>query len=153
MKKYRLKVFKTISQIGVKYVNSDLTMNRVTEVLTIKAGERFPYFRTADDESLYDSLKTSRFCALYFVIENGSLKKDMKALEQEMPQLLRTIDLSNEKGLISALNIKKDCIILLRPDHYIGLITDEGAKVAGDYLRKLGTQKTDTEVKLPITHA
>lgn len=153
MKKYRLKVFKTVSQTGIKYINSDLTVNRTMDILTVKAGERFPYLKTADGESLYDKLMEPFFYALYFSVKEGSkLAAEMKVQENELPHMLRTIDLSEEKELINVLKVKTDMVILLRPDLYIGLVTDEGAKVAGDYLRKLGEHQKGTDVKLPITH-
>lgn len=153
IKKYRLKAFRTVSQIGVKYINSDLTVNRTMDILTVKAGERFPYLRTADGESLYDRLREPVFYALYFSVKEGSnLATELGIQADEMPDLLSVIDLSEEKEIITTLKIKTDTIILLRPDHYIGLITDEGAKVAGDYLRRLGEHTHGTQIKLPLTH-
>lgn len=153
IKKYRLKAFKTVAQIGVKYINSDLTVNRVMDILSVKAGERFPYLKTFDGESLYDRLSEPVFYALYFSLkEKSALGAEMTALQDELPYMLKTIDLTTEGELITTLKVKTDTVILLRPDHYIGLITDEGAKVVGDYLRKLGDRKKEPDVKLPLAH-
>ncbi len=55
--------------------------------------------------------------------------------------------------MIEKLKIIKDTVILVRPDNYIRLITDEGARVVGDYLRKLEEPKKEEQnIKLPKVH-
>ncbi|HVE61942.1 MAG TPA: FAD-dependent monooxygenase, partial [Chitinophagaceae bacterium] len=134
-KKYRLRGFRTVSQIGIKYISSDLTVNRVVQVLKIKAGDRFPYLTTQDGNNVYDLMREPVFHAVVICLggENKLIEEIME-LEKELPGVLKVVDLCKEKKMIQKLKIKKDTVILVRPDHYIGLITDEGARVVGDYL-------------------
>jgi 2-polyprenyl-6-methoxyphenol hydroxylase-like FAD-dependent oxidoreductase len=153
-KKYRLRGFKTVSQVGIKYIGSDLTVNRVMQVLTIKAGERFQYVMTEDGNSVYNLMKEPVFHALVICLgEKNKLYMEMQELKSEIPAILNVIDLSEEKKMIAKFKIKKDTVILVRPDHYIGLITDEGSKVVADYLRKLQEpQKKKDGITLPKVH-
>ena len=153
-KKYRLLGFKTVSQIGIKYIGSDLTVNRVMQVLTIKAGERFPYLKTEDGNNVYDLMKEPVFQAVIICLaEANKLNGEMQELQKQIPDILNVIDLSKEKKMIEKFKVKKDTVILVRPDHYIGLITDEGAKVVGDYLRKLQEPEKKKEgITLPKVH-
>ena len=153
-KKYRLRGFKTVSQIGIKYIGSDLTVNRVMQVLTIKAGDRFPYLITEDGNNMYDLMKEPVFHAVVICLAGeNKLIEEMEELQKQLPAILNVIDLCKEKKMIEKFKIKKDTVILVRPDHYIGLITDEGAKVVGDYLIKLKEPKKKQEdIKLPKVH-
>ena len=128
--------FRTVSQIGIKYINSDLTVNRVSQSLSVKSGERFPYIKTNDGQSLYGLMKDLNFYALIFSITKNRLREEMFALLDEF-KFLQAVDLSKEQEIISTLKIKKNTIIIVRPDHYIGLITDEGIKVVKGYLKKI----------------
>ena len=153
-KNYRQKTFRTVSQTGIKYINSDLTVNRVEQSLPIKAGERFPYLKTQDGESVYHLMKSPAFHALIFSpSKNKELITEMNTVQAEIGKSLIIIDLTEEEQLCSELKIKEDVLVLVRPDHYIGLITDEGAKVVGDYLKKLGEEKKPDGIKLTQTHS
>ncbi len=153
-KKYRLRGFKTVSQTGIKYIGSELTVNRVMQVLTIKAGDRFPYFTTGVGNNVYDLMKEPVFHALVICLaEENKLILEMQELQKQIPSVLKVIDLCKEKKMIAKFKIKKDTVILVRPDHYIGLITDEGAKVVGDYLIKMKEPKKEKEgIMLPKVH-
>jgi 2-polyprenyl-6-methoxyphenol hydroxylase-like FAD-dependent oxidoreductase len=152
-KNLRSKAFRNVSQIAIKYINSDLTVNRILQSLPIKAGERFLYLKTKDCESVYHLMRESAFHALVFATSAESkLLEEMKILQTEIGKQLQVIDLSEEEQLCASLKIKKDVVVLVRPDHYIGLITDEGAKVVGDYLKRLGEQKKNDGVRLQKTH-
>ncbi len=154
-RKWRLKLFSSISQTGIRYVDSDLTVMRITEPLAVKAGERFPYLKTAEGESVYQLMKTDYFHALVFAVNNESqLGEEISELSKEKGKLVHMIDLSAEVEIMKLLKIKTDTVILVRPDRYIGLITDEGGKVVRDYLAKLLVEKKEEPlIKLPRTHA
>jgi hypothetical protein len=134
--KIRRKAFRTVSQIGIRYINSDLTVNRLAHPLTVKAGERFPYMLSKDGKSIYQWMKEPLFYALTFDLSGESLAKEVEAVQTDFP-FLQVLDLSDEKALISRLKVKRNTIILVRPDHYIGLITDQGVKVMQEYLRNI----------------
>lgn len=151
--KIKLQLFKRVSQIGIKYINSDLTINRMMQTLSIKAGERFPYVCTKDGESIYYLMKAPSFHALFFALSpESSLGAELAEAAEEVGSLMKVINLSAEDKLKMDFQIKRDTVILVRPDHYIGLITDEGAKVVRDYLKKLAEPKKEDGIKLPLTH-
>ncbi len=76
----------------------------------------------------------------------------MSDMEKHLAHMIRVIVLKDEPRIWQELKLKKDTIIIVRPDHYIGLITDEGWKVAGDYLRRLAEPKKEEAVILPKIH-
>jgi hypothetical protein len=83
----------------------------------------------------------------------NKLHEEMLDLQKQLPGVLNVVDLSKEKKMIEKFKIKKDTVILVRPDNHIGLITDEGAKVVGDYLRKLQVPEKKKEgITLPKVH-
>jgi 2-polyprenyl-6-methoxyphenol hydroxylase-like FAD-dependent oxidoreductase len=131
----RKNIFRTISQIGIKYINSSLTVNRIGQSIKIKSGERFPYLKTKDGRSIYEMMQDGNFHALVFST-NEKLLQELRHLKSEFP-FLTLHNMSQEKNVAELLGIKKDVLILVRPDHYTGLITDEGIKVVRDYLRKI----------------
>jgi 2-polyprenyl-6-methoxyphenol hydroxylase-like FAD-dependent oxidoreductase len=136
--KLRLRGFRTISQIGIRYISSDLTLNRISQALRVKSGERFPFLHTASGDCVYNLLTEPVFHALVFSPkQNEALVEDLNGLLPSFRKILTIIDLSAEKKLMESLNITKDTVFLIRPDHYIGLVTDEGVKVVRDYLRKV----------------
>ncbi len=153
LKRMRLKIFNTVSQIGIKYIQSDLTVNRVMQVLPVKAGQRFPFLKTEAGTSIYEMMKEPLFYAVVFTKgENDNLLKEVSDMEKHLAHMIRVIVLKDEPRIWQELKLKKDTIIIVRPDHYIGLITDEGWKVAGDYLRRLAEPKKEEAVILPKIH-
>jgi hypothetical protein len=152
-KKFRRNIFRTLAHTGNKYINSDLTINRIMQSLPVKAGERFPHLCTKDGEAVFSAMKQSLFHALVFTTDKDStLVSDMKELEATGIRGLQVHDFSNEEQLCATLGIKSDAVFLVRPDHYVGLVTDEGAKVVGDYLYKLGEEKKVEGVLITKTH-
>lgn len=154
LKKWRMRIYKSLSQTGIRYINSDLTVIRMAEPLTVKAGERLPFLKTRDEESLYDMLTGPYFHALVFALNaEGTLVHDLHHLGRALTREVTIIDLSKEDAMIKHLGIKQDTVILVRPDRYIGLITDEGVRVVKDYLHKLSSEKKEDDLfKLPKIH-
>jgi hypothetical protein len=152
-RKFRLWAFRTISQIGIKYINSDLTINRILQPVPIKAGERFPYLLTSDGESIYARMKNPVFHAMVFPASRESnLVRGMKEVEADLGRVMQVHDFTDEDGIRKTFGIKSDVVVLVRPDHYIGLITDEGPKVVGDYLRRLSVEKKEEGIFFTKTH-
>lgn len=135
-KKIRERAFRTVSQIGIKYTTSDITLNRVKQPLRIKAGERFPFLKTNEGQSLYQLMKEPCFYALIFQVSDGSFAEQMALLQNKF-QFLKLLNLSNEKIMAGQLKVTSDTVILVRPDHYIGLVTDGGGRVVKNYLKAL----------------
>jgi 2-polyprenyl-6-methoxyphenol hydroxylase-like FAD-dependent oxidoreductase len=134
----RLKMFRTFSQIAVRYISSDLTVNRVSQSLKVKSGERFPFLCNANGDCLYDMMNEGSFQALVFSPnQNEGFLESINSLLPQYRKIVTITDLSGEKKLLQSLNITRDTVILVRPDHYVGLVTDEGLKVVKDYLKRI----------------
>jgi hypothetical protein len=81
-------------------------------------------------------MKEPCFYALVFCFGEKSFAQQMTDLQKEF-EFLRVVDLSEDKNLVQQLKIKNDTVILVRPDHYIGLVTDKGGNVVKEYLKKI----------------
>jgi hypothetical protein len=151
--KFRMRAFRTISQICIKYINSDLTINRILQPVPVKAGERFPYLLRKDGESVYAAMKNPLFHAMVFpASKESNLLRGMKEVEADLGKVMQVHDFTDEEAIRKTFGIKSDVVILVRPDHYIGLITDEGPKVVGDYLRRLSVEKKEEGIFFTKTH-
>ncbi len=137
-KRVRLRSFRNVSQIGIRYISSDLTVNRVKKPLAVKAGERLPYLVLNNNKSLYELLKDPLFHVLVFATtKETNSNTDVTELENDFRKGVKVIDLSKEEKIMKQLKINDLTVIVVRPDNYIGLITDEGIKVVRDYLKKI----------------
>jgi 2-polyprenyl-6-methoxyphenol hydroxylase-like FAD-dependent oxidoreductase len=134
-RKIRLLAFRSVSQTGLSYISSDLTMNNMHVPLTIKAGERFPYMHTKKGESIYHLMKEPVFHTLVFS-KNGNLVEKLNE-SGVLRKFIMIHDLSKEKEISKKLKVRRDTVILVRPDHYIGLITDEGSNAVMNYMRSV----------------
>lgn len=137
-KELRLRGFITVSQIGIKYPSSGLTAQDAAHALSIKAGERFPYLLLENGKSGHSFLKELFFYAVFFALENeASFVQELEAIKGQHQGVLKLLDWSREEKIKQQLGVKKSTIILVRPDQYIGLITDKGTKAVDEYLQQL----------------
>lgn len=124
-------IFPLVSQIGINYRDTSLSMNDVD--LKVKAGDRMPYF-VLDGRSIYDWLREPKF---HFIIFNDG----------SAPQAQITDDLSGMADvhyiplyphIVEIFDTDQTFCVLLRPDNYIGYIAS-GVNVEGvkEYLKKI----------------
>jgi len=99
-------MFKTMSQIGIKYPQSILSVGKAGRV---KAGDRLPW--TGDN---FDSLKTLEWQVHVYGTASVVLANWCKANHIGL-QTFRWTEQTKQAGL------KKDAVYLVRPDAYIGL--------------------------------
>jgi 2-polyprenyl-6-methoxyphenol hydroxylase-like FAD-dependent oxidoreductase len=117
-------VFPRISQIGINYRKSSLSMER--GFFKVKAGDRLPYF-TIDGASIYEKLKAPKFHLLsFFDGEN----KPAELAENDLTDVFEIPLYPNVAEIFGA---SKSFSVLVRPDNYIGLLTED---LAGEDVRQ-----------------
>ncbi len=120
-------VFPRVSQIGINYRHSSLSASDGN--FTVKAGDRMPYFET-EGASIYEKLKEPKFHLLTFFDGENEFADFSEILKAE------TIDFHNlplYPKVAEIFGASKSFMILLRPDNYIGFISED---VSGEGLRK-----------------
>lgn len=125
-------VFPRISQIAINYRKSSLS--KTDGRFSVKAGDRMPWFEI-HGKSIYDYLHDPGFHLLIF--------SDGKREIQPLPELImkkweRKLDSHffdlNEKTA-EAFGPRSTFLLILRPDNYIGLISDDfSPATVSDYL-------------------
>ena len=109
------KIFPLISQTGISYRNSELTMH--SAIGKVEAGVRMPYFIFSDGRQILDYLKEPCFKILFFGDKNKNQQFNYTKIEiasfsfQEIP--------------VSLFGNETNFYILLRPDNHISYIGKE----------------------------
>ena len=110
-------VFPLLSQIGIAYPNSFLTIK--SSVAKVKAGDRMPYFVFSDGTQVFSYLNAPVFKLLFFG------QKD-KNLFDEISDTKITLTTFHFQEIPKALfGIEENFYILLRPDNHISYIGKE----------------------------
>jgi 2-polyprenyl-6-methoxyphenol hydroxylase-like FAD-dependent oxidoreductase len=115
-------VFPRISQIAINYSSSPLS--RTNGLFKVKAGDRMPWFEI-DGASIYDSLRTPVFHLVVFtdgVTHVPSLPDD---LMQQWDGKIDSHVFALDNKLSKIFGSRSAFFLILRPDNYIGLISDE----------------------------
>lgn len=128
-------IFPLISQIGINYRHSDLSVDETH--FHIKAGDRMPYF-TVDGTSIYDRLREPKFHLIVFSDGSGELPDLESYLTGIYPGLVDFHTVPLYPNIAETFGAKQSFMLLLRPDNYIGLQSAEvsAEKVEG-YLEKV----------------
>lgn len=108
------KFFPLLSQIGIAYPNSILTLK--SNIGKIKAGDRMPYFICDDGKDIFDHIKASSFKILFF--GNDDTDTFISFKELKLPIVSFTIKKIPKEIFQDATNF----YILLRPDNHISYI-------------------------------
>ena len=116
-------IFPLISQIGINYRKSALSAENGS--FKVKAGDRMPYFEI-DGVSIYERLKEPKFHLLTF------FDGETKAAEFAGNDFTDFGELPLYPAIAEIFGATKTFSVLLRPDNYIGLITED---VSGEDLR------------------
>jgi 2-polyprenyl-6-methoxyphenol hydroxylase-like FAD-dependent oxidoreductase len=127
-------IFPRISQIGIEYRHSSLS--KTDGGFDVKAGDRMPWFEI-DGASIYDRLHKPVFHVLLF----GAEDKDLENAIAEMKEPGLPVDFQRfEQNEITAkaFGTSSPFVVVLRPDNYIGMISDEkSAKSVTNYLNAI----------------
>jgi 2-polyprenyl-6-methoxyphenol hydroxylase and related FAD-dependent oxidoreductases len=107
------KIFPLISQIGITYRNSSLTLK--SSIGKVKAGDRMHYFVFSNGRSIFSYLKEPYFKLVYF-----GKNERKEALFQEIKIEIKFYSFHEVPA--SIFGNEKDFFILLRPDNHISYI-------------------------------
>jgi len=122
-------VFPLVSQIGINYRDSSLS--ETVGAFEVRAGDRMPWFEI-DGQSIYEFLREPRFHLVVFADESASVPPVPDAWHDRLDILRFPLsDVARE-------HFGRDdpFYVLLRPDNYIGLISDDlSPAVLADYLK------------------
>lgn len=124
-------VFPLISQIGINYRHSSISEHTGDENFKVKAGDRMPYFMTGG-ASVYDMLHQPRFHLLVFSAGQSDHQALRTKLEQEYAGLVDFNVVPLQSHALELFGRDKSFYVLLRPDNYIGFISQE---ISSDALR------------------
>ncbi len=136
----RKRFFPIISQIGISYRDDDLSEHDGDRRFNVKAGDRLPYFRI-DGASFYDRLHAPMFHLIVFSdgqSDSGSLAVDV---DREFRDVLDIHVVPLDSELKDVFGHEKSFFTLVRPDNYIGVMSDEvSVKRIRDYfIEVIGT--------------
>jgi len=116
--------FSLISQIGINYRHSSLSLHAGDENFEVKAGDRMPYFLTGG-KSIYDKLHQPIFHWLVFS-DGESTGQELKTeLEKEYAELIDVNIIPLSPQVAQVFGADKSFSLLLRPDNHIGFISLE----------------------------
>jgi 2-polyprenyl-6-methoxyphenol hydroxylase-like FAD-dependent oxidoreductase len=113
----RKRLFPLVSQIGINYRESSLSVNDGN--FKVKAGDRMPYFEV-EDSSIYDRLREPTFHLLLF--SDGSTP--VNAAFNDLLELVDVHSFPLYPNVAEIFGMDESFTILLRPDNYIGLISE-----------------------------
>ena len=115
-------VFPLVSQIGINYEKSSLSETRGG--FAVKAGDRMPWFEIGG-RSIYDYLRDPMFHLVVF--SEGSA--DPIALRGSLTEKWRgRIDshfFESSRDIYDRFGIDRPFFVIIRPDNYIGMISDD----------------------------
>jgi len=118
--------FPLISQIGITYRESSLSVHNGDEDFEVKAGDRMPYFRL-DGRSIYDKLRAPKFHLLTFFdgVNNGGgdYRVATDEIARKYPELLDYHFVPLNPQVAEKFGTDKPFNLLLRPDNYIAYIS------------------------------
>ncbi|HVE58752.1 MAG TPA: FAD-dependent monooxygenase [Pyrinomonadaceae bacterium] len=123
-------IFPRISQIGINYRHSSLSASNGS--FAVKAGDRMPYFEV-ENASIYDRLHAPKFHLLRF------FDGENKPPEFAGDDLTDVHEIPLYPNIAEIFGADKTFSVLLRPDNYIGLITEDASgEDLKQYLSRFG---------------
>lgn len=138
-------VFPLISQIGINYRHSPLSMKNARD-FKLMAGDRMPYF-SADERSVYDYLREPAFHLLTFSNQQSHHQSFNNAL-RDTGGIVEHHALPLSPQAVEAFGSNKPFSVLLRPDNYVSYLSDEfsPAKLLEYLNNALGVRRREAEV-------
>lgn len=135
-KSIQKRFFREISEIGIHYRNSWLSINKDTiSYKNLNPGERWPYIQWLDEsgnnKNIQDSLNGIQFVLFYFNRNNknkGDIPEELQGLTKNYGQTLKQVIIpysSHSKGVYDKLKVKNIKYFLIRPDGYVSLSSKE----------------------------
>jgi hypothetical protein len=118
-------MFQIISQIWNSYNKNSFSLKLTSQKLSFKAGDRFPHVlisRNGQSESSYHLFRQAKFHLV--VIGKDPADEEVNVIPARMRKLIHVVVFPMSEAW-SSLGVKQSLYILVRPDNYIGLISDE----------------------------
>ncbi|MBC8029530.1 MAG: FAD-dependent monooxygenase [Pyrinomonadaceae bacterium] len=120
----KTRFFPLISQIGINYRDGSLSDHSRDSDFEVKAGDRLPYL-LIDGKSIYDRLREARFHLLTFSDGESDYRTSREEVEKEYAELLDYHVIPLYPHVADIFGTSKPFNVLLRPDNYIGFISQE----------------------------
>ena len=115
-------VFPRISQIRINY--EDASLSQENGLFKIKAGDRMPWFEV-EGTSIYDRLREPVFHLLVFFDGKTDIPPLPNDLMKEWEGMIDSTVISLFPELTEVFGTTKSFFVILRPDNYIGMISDD----------------------------
>ena len=136
-------LFSLVSETGISYPDSPLSLDFEAVKLKMKAGDRMPYCFT-EGKSIYDKLRDPKFHALTFLKEDSSAELTINREDSDQVNY-RTLPLSS--SVAKAFGTDESFSLLLRPDNHISFIARNNfAAHLDDYFNRIGQKEKATGV-------
>ncbi len=132
----RMLSFKTLSQTGYSYRRYSLSHHDSTQPLKFRAGDRLPYIRENPGEKGFYSRFSKPGFYLIHISQYPASSDEAEAWINAVPFPLEYLHQPVSPGW-QVLGVRHPLFILLRPDHYILLVSDH--LTPGDLGEKLGS--------------
>lgn len=117
-------IFKLVSQTGIEYSDSSLSDRFTSNASSsVKSGERMPYFQL-DGQSIYQKLKQPMFHLITFNHQSEATLTVGEEMKSKYSEFIDFHALPLTPAVAKAFGFNQSFAVLLRPDNYIGLITD-----------------------------
>ncbi|HEV7683321.1 MAG TPA: FAD-dependent monooxygenase [Pyrinomonadaceae bacterium] len=131
------KFFPLVSQIGITYRDSSLSLHDGDSDFEVKAGDRLPYF-LIDGKSVYDKLRAPKFHLLTFSDGQSDDQSVRDAIEANYPLLMDHYVIPLYPQVAEIFGTDKSFQVFLRPDNYIAFISPEtSASRLASYLSEI----------------
>ena len=125
-------VFPRVSQITINYEN--YTLSRQVGSFEIKAGDRMPWFMI-DGRSIYDDLRSPVFHLVIFHDGTSEIPPLPDDLMHDWEGQIDSHSYSLFPHIAEKFGTDKSFFMILRPDNYIGMISDDfSPEVVASYL-------------------
>ncbi len=116
--------FPLISQIGISYRDSALSDHDGDAPFAVKAGDRLPYF-LIEGNSVYDKLREPKFHLLTFSDGQSDYQTIHSEIEREFAGKVTGLIVPLYPPASEIFGTDKPFHLFLRPDNYIGFLTQE----------------------------
>ncbi|MGE3465426.1 MAG: FAD-dependent monooxygenase [Pyrinomonadaceae bacterium] len=127
-------IFPLVSQIGISYAGSSLSKQKGD--FEVKAGDRMPWSEI-DGKSIYDQLRAPNFHLLFFLDRTTEVPSLPAKLMDQWSVLIDTHVFEQSSTVANAFGTFASFYVILRPDNYIGLISDDfSPEIVAEYLAK-----------------
>ena len=128
-------VFPRVSQIGINYRSSALSVNSGS--FDVNEGDRMPYFEV-EGASIYDRLREPKFHLLTFFDGNKTSSGLPENFKTEYAALVDFHELPLYPNVAEIFGASETFRVLLRPDNYIGTISSDASfETVEKYLKRL----------------